>query len=126
MTNSAPDVLQEEERRSSSNSEGSYQRPEVSLVLGTESLACGRERRAREARNQEIHRAAKRSSREPLEIRPDRRAIQGRSFHPRQEYGLGVGVPLDVAHGATPSGKAKVESADTGAEREGLQSHAVT
>ena len=98
----------------------------MSLVLGAESLPGSGERRTREARDQEIHRASKRSSREPLKIRPDRRAIQGRSFHPRQKDGLGVGVPLDVAHGSTPSGKTKVESADTGAEREGLQSHAVT
>lgn len=124
MSNSAPDILQERERGACSSKGSADERPEVALVVGAPALAGAGERRAGKARHHDVHRASKRASREALQIRPDRRAIQGRVFHPRQEDRLSEGFPLDVAHGSTPSGNAKVESADSGAEREGTQSHA--
>lgn len=98
-------------------------RPQVPLVSLSELLPCDAERLARVARSDEIHAAAPRSAVEGSEIVEDRSRIQLRVFHPRHEDGRGEGVPLDETHAATPLGQSKVDSADAGAEREGMKSH---
>lgn len=93
--------------------------PEVERRLAAS--ARSRERLTRETRNDEIHSSAPRVAVEGLEIVPDRRAIQGRFFHPGHESGRAEGFPLDVANscgGRDRKSDSEVESADPGAERE--------
>lgn len=78
---------------------------------------------AREARHDEIHRAAARPAREGREIVPYSSRIQGLCFHPRHESGRGVGVPLDITESSIVESEiiesrldAFVEHADAGAE----------
>ena len=61
--------------------------PEVARIIGAPALACDRERLARIARSDDVHRAAPRAAVEVGNVVPDRRAIQGRVFHPRHESG---------------------------------------
>ena len=96
-------------------------RPEVARVVGTPALARDRERLARIARSDDVHRAAPRAAVEGGDVVPDRRAIQGRVFHPRHESGCGVGFPFDMAHSTISGecdGESKVESTCAGAEGE--------
>ena len=66
-------------------------------------------RLARIAAMDDIHQAAPRSAVEAGNVVPDRRAIQGRVFHPRHESGCGVAFPLDVTNSSI-SGHSKVEA----------------
>jgi len=93
--------------------------PEVALVVCALSLPGCTERLAWVPANDEIHRSTPRAAVEGSEIVPDRSAIQLRFFHPGHEDGRGERVPLDVAHGSTPSGQTEIEAADAGAERQG-------
>lgn len=93
--------------------------PEVAFVVCASSLPRCAERLARVPAANEIHRSTPCAAIEGAEIVEDRSAIQARFFHPGHEDGRGERVPLDVAHGATPSGQAEIEPADPGAEREG-------
>jgi hypothetical protein len=63
--------------------------PEVTRVIRAPALARDGERLARIARSDDVHRAAPRAAVEGSNIVPDRRAIQGRVFHPRHESGCG-------------------------------------
>lgn len=115
------DVLEEHEGRLGLADDAGDMRPEVARVVRAPALACDRERLARIARSDDVHRAAPRAAVEGGNVVPDRRRIQGRVFHPRHEDGRGVGVPLDVTHSAI-SGECEVqpevEATGAGTERE--------
>lgn len=115
------DVLEEDEGRFALADDPGDMGPEVARIVRAPALARDGERLARIARSDDVHRAAPRAAVEGSNVVPDRRAIQGRVFHPRHEDGRGVGVPLDVPH-STISGECEVqpeiEPAGAGAERE--------
>ncbi len=113
------DVLEEHEGRLALADDAGDMRPEVARVVGAPALASDRERLARIARSDDVHRAAPRVAVEGGNIVPDRRAIQGRIFHPRHESGCGVGFPFDMAHSTISGegdGEPEVETACAGAE----------
>jgi len=115
------DILEEHEGRRDLGDDPGDMRPEVARVIGTPAFARNRERLARIARSDDVHRAAPRAAVEGSKVVPYRRAIQGRVFHPRHESGCGEGFPFDMAH-STISGdgedEPEVEPACAGAERE--------
>ena len=118
------DVLDEHEGRLGLADDAGDMRPEVPRVVGTPALVRNAERLARITRSDDVHRAAPRAAVEGSNVVPDRRAIQGRVFHPRHEDGRGVGVPLDMTHSAISGERevqTKVEPAGAGAEREAEQ-----
>jgi hypothetical protein len=115
------DVLQEDERRLDLADNARDVRPEVARVRRAESPASDRERLARIARAEDVHRTVPWSAIEGGNVVPDRRAIQGRVLHPRHEHGRGVGFPLDVTQSSisgTGEREPEVEPAGAGAERE--------
>lgn len=118
------DILKEDEGRLDLTDDAGDMRPEVPWVLRAPALARDRERLARIARSDDVHRATPRAAVEGGNIVPDRRAIQGRVLHPRHESGCGVGFPFDMAH-STISGdgdsEPEVETARAGAEGEAEQ-----
>ena len=122
------DVLEEHEGRLHFANDAGDMRPEVPRVVGTPALARNAERLARITRSDDVHRAAPRAAVEGSNVVPDRRAIQGRVFHPRHEDGRGVGVPLDMTHSAISGEREvqpEVEAAGAGAEREAEQARVV-
>ena len=113
------DILKEHEGRLDLGDDAGDMRPEVARVVGTPALARDGERLARIARSDDVHSAAPRAAVEAGNIVPDRRAIQGRVFHPRHESGCGIGFPFDMAHSTISrdgDGEPEVESARAGAE----------
>lgn len=113
------DVLEEDEGRLDLADDAGDMRPEVPRVVRAPALARDGERLARIARSDDVHRAAPRAAVEGCNIVPDRRAIQGRVFHPRHESGCGVGFPLNMAHSTISGdgdGEPEVETARAGAE----------
>lgn len=115
------DILEEHEGRFDLADDAGNMRPEVAWILGTEPSARNGERLARIARSDDVHRAAPRAAVETGNIVPDRRAIQGRVFHPRHESGCGVGFPFDMAHSTISGdgdGEPEVKPARAGAEGE--------
>ena len=118
------DVLEEHEGRFDFADDPGDMRPEVAWVVRTPALARDRERLARIARSDDVHRAAPWAAVEGSNVVPDRSLIQGRVLHPRHEDGRGVGVPLDMTHSAISGdgdGKPEVEPARAGAEGEAEQ-----
>lgn len=118
------DIFEEDEGRLAFADDAGDVGPEVARVVRAPALARDRERLARIARTDDIHRAAPRVAVEGGNVVPDRRAIQGRVFHPRHESGCGVGLPFDMAHSTIPgdgNGEPKVETACAGAEGEAEQ-----
>jgi hypothetical protein len=118
------DILEEDEGRLAFADDAGDMRPEMARILGAEALASNRERLARIARSDDIHRAAPRAAVEGSNVIPDNSLIQGRVFHPRHESGCGVGFPFDMAHSSISGdgdGEPKVESACAGAKREAVQ-----
>jgi hypothetical protein len=115
------DIFEEDEGRLDFADDPGDMRPEVAWIVRAPALARDRERLARISRSDDVHRAAPRAAVETGNVVPDRRAIQGRIFHPRHESGCGVGFPFDMAH-STISGEgdseSKVEPACAGAEGE--------
>jgi hypothetical protein len=115
------DILEEHEGRFDLADDAGDMRPEVARVLRAPALARDGERLARIARSDDVHCAAPRAAVEGGNVVPERRAIQGRVFHPRHESGCGVGFPFDMAH-STISGngedKPEIEPACAGAEGE--------
>ncbi len=113
------DILKEDEGRFDLADDAGDMGPEVAWILGTEPSARDRERLARIARSDDVHRAAPRAAVEGSNVVPDNRLIQGRVFHPRHESGCGEGFPFDMAH-STISGdgdcEPEVEPACAGAE----------
>ena len=102
------DILEEHEGRLAFPNDAGDMGPEVARVVCTPALARDRERLARIARSDDVHRAAPRAAVEGSNVVPDNRLIQGRLFHPRHESGCGVGFPFDIAH-STISGEGKVQ-----------------
>ena len=115
------DILEEDEGRFDFADDAGDMRPEVARVVRTPALARNGAWLARIARSDDVHRAAPRAAVEGGNVVPERRAIQGRVFHPRHESGCGVGFPFDMAHSTisgTSDGEPEVEPARTGAEGE--------
>ena len=102
------DILEEDELRFDLGDDAGDMRPEVARVVRAPAPARDGERLARIARSDDVHRAAPRAAVEGSNVVPDRRAIQGRVFHPRHESGCGVGFPFDMAH-STISGDGEDE-----------------
>ena len=118
------DILKEDERRLDLVDDPRDMRPEVARVVRALPFTCDGERLARIARSDDVHRAAPRAAIEGSNVVPDRRAIQGRVFHPRHESGRGVGFPFDMAHSSISGdgdSEPEVEPACTGAKREAEQ-----
>ena len=118
------DVFEEDEGRLDLANDAGDMGPEVTRVVGTPAFARDRERLARIARSDDVHRAAPRAAVESGNVVPDRREIQGRLFHPCHENGRGVGFPFDMAHSSISgdgNGEPEVEPASAGAEREAEQ-----
>ena len=118
------DVLEEHEGRLDLADDAGDMRPEVAGVLRAPALARDGERLARIARSDDVHRAAPWAAVEGSNVVPDRRAIQGRVFHPRHESGCGVGFPFDMAHSTISGdgdGEPEIEPARAGAEGEAEQ-----
>jgi hypothetical protein len=115
------DILEEHEGRLNLADDAGDMRPEVARVVRAPALARDGERLTRIARSDDIHRAVPRAAVEGGNVVPDRRAIQGRVFHPRHESGCGVGFPFDMAHSTIAGdgdGEPEVETARPGAEGE--------
>ena len=115
------DILEEDEGWLDLPDDPGDMRPEMARVVGTAALARDAERLARIARSDDVHRAEPRAAIEGGNVVPDRRAIQGRVFHPRHESGCGEGFPFDMAHSTISGdgdGKPEVESARAGTEGE--------
>nr|WP_296540436.1 hypothetical protein [Rhizorhabdus sp.] len=115
------DILKEHEGRLDLADDAGDMRPEVARVVDTPAFARDRERLARIARSNDVHRAAPWAAVEGGNVVPDNSLIQGRVFHPRHESGCGEGFPFDMAH-STISGdgedEPEVETARAGAEGE--------
>jgi len=115
------DILEEDEGRFDITDDAGDMGPEVSRVIRAPALARDRERLARIARSDDVHRSAPRAAVEGSNVVPDRRAIQGRVLHPRHESGCGEGLPFDMAHSSISGdgdGESEVETARAGAEGE--------
>jgi hypothetical protein len=118
------DVLEEDEGRLDLADDAGDMRPEVARVIRPPALARDRERLARIARSDDVHRAAPRAAVEGGNVVPDNSLIQGRVFHPRHESGCGVGFPFDMAHSTISGdgdGEPEVEPARAGAEGEAVE-----
>jgi hypothetical protein len=115
------DILEEHEGRLDLADDAGDMGPEMARIVRAPALARDREWLARIARSDDVHRAAPRAAVEGGNIVPDRRAIQGRVFHPRHESGCGEGFPFDMAHSTISGdgdGEPEVEPARAGAEGE--------
>ncbi len=118
------DILEEDEGRLDLANDARDMGPEVARIVRAPAFARDGERLARIARSDDVHRAAPRAAVEAGNVVPDRRAIQGRLFHPCHEDGRGVGFPFDMAHSSISGqgdGEPEVQPACTGAEREAEQ-----
>lgn len=102
------DILKEDEGRFDLADDAGDMGPEVARIIRAPALSRERERLARIARSDDIHRAAPRAAVEGSNVVPDNSLIQGRIFHPRHESGCGVGFPFDMAHSTIP-GEGKVQ-----------------
>ena len=115
------DIFEEHEGRLALADDPGDMRPEVARVVRAPALARDRERLARIACSDDVHRATPRAAVEGGNIVPDNSPIQGRVFHPRHEDGRGEGIPLDVTH-STISGdgdsEPEIEPTCAGAEGE--------
>lgn len=115
------DILKKDEGRLDLADDAGDMRPEVARIVRAPALARDGERLARIARREDVHRAAPWFAVEAGNVVPDRRAIQGRVFHPRHENGCGEGFPFDMAHSTISGecdGEPEVDSTSAGAEGE--------
>ena len=118
------DILEEDEGRLDLADDAGDMRPEVARVVSAPAFSGNRERLARIARSDDVHRAAPRAAVEGSNIVPDNSLIQGRVFHPRHESGCGEGFPFDMAHSTISGdgdGEPEVEPARAGTEGEAKQ-----
>jgi hypothetical protein len=93
--------------------------PEMARVFIAELSSGDGKWLARIASMDDIHEAAPRSAVEGGNVVPDRRAIQGRVFHPRHERRCRVGFPLDVTHSSISwdgDMESEVKTSGSGAE----------
>jgi hypothetical protein len=115
------DVLEEDEGRLDFADDAGDMRPEMAWIVRAPAFARDRERLARIARSDDVHRAAPRAAVEGSNVVPDNSLIQGRVFHPRHESGCGEGFPFDMAHSTISGdgdGEPEVEAARARAEGE--------
>ena len=115
------DILKKDEGRLNLADDAGDMRPKVTRIVRAAALARDGERLARIASREDIHRAAPWFAVETGNVVPDRRAIQGRVFHPRHDNGCGEGFPFDMAHSTISGdsdGEPKVDSTSAGAEGE--------
>lgn len=115
------DILKKDEGRLDFADDAGDMWPEVAWVARSKALSSDGERLARIARSNDVHCAAPWSAVEAGNVVPDRRAIQGRVFHPRQDNGCGEGFPFDIAHSTISGqcdGEPEVDPACARAERE--------
>lgn len=113
------DILKKDEGRLDLADDAGDMRPEVTRIVRAPALARDGERLARIARREDIHRAAPWFAVETGNVIPDRRAIQGRIFHPRHDNGCGESFPFDIAHSTISGqcdGEPEVDPASAGAE----------
>lgn len=118
------DILEEDKRRFDLADDAGDMRPEVAWVIRAPALSRDRERLARIARSDDVHRAAPWAAVEGSNVVPDNSLIQRRVFHPRHESGCGEGFPFDMAHSTISGdgdGKPEVEPARAGTEGEAKQ-----
>jgi hypothetical protein len=81
---------------------------------------------AGETRSDEIHAAAPRFALEGCEIVPNRRSLQGRSFHPFHEESRSTCFPLNVTNNAQgvvseEDSESQLEGTDAGAQGENVE-----
>jgi hypothetical protein len=115
------DILEEDEGRFDLADDAGDMRPEVARVVRAPALSRDRERLARIARSDDVHRAAPWAAVEGSNIVPDNSLIQGRVFHPRHESVCGEGFPFDMAHSTISGecdGEPEIEPGCAGAEGE--------
>jgi hypothetical protein len=113
------DILKKDEGRPDCVNDAGDMRPEVARIGRAPALARDGERLARIARREDVHRAAPWFAVEAGNVVPDRRAIQGRVFHPRHDNGCGEDFPFDMAHSTISGqcdGEPEVDPACAGAE----------
>ena len=112
------DILEEHEGRLDLADDPGDMGPEVARVVCAPALARDRERLARIACSDDIHRTTPRAAVEGGNIVPDNSLIQGRAFHPRHESGCGEGFPSDMAHSTISGdgdGEPEVDATGAGA-----------
>jgi len=85
-------------------------RPEVSWIVFTCSLACGREWLTRVSCNEDVHQSVKRSVWEGFKIAPYRCDIQESFFHLTDEIGLSEPLKLTICDGPQSLAKDVFES----------------
>ncbi len=115
------DILKKDEGRLDLADDAGDMRPEVTRIVHAAALARDGKWLARIARREDIHRATPWFAVEAGNIVPDRRAIQGRIFHPRHDNGCGEGFPFDMAHSTISGecdGEPEVDASSAGAEGE--------
>jgi hypothetical protein len=115
------DVLKKDEGRLDLADDAGDVRPEVARIGRAPALARDGERLARIARREDVHRTTPWFAVEAGNVVPDRRAIQGRVFHPRHDNGCGEAFPFDMAHSTISGqcdGEPEVDSTSAGAEGE--------
>ena len=96
-------------------------RPEMAWIVRAPALSRDRERLARIACSDDVHRTTPWAAVEGSNVVPDNSLIQGRVFHPCHESGCGEGLPFDMAQSTIAGdgeGEPEVEPARAGAERE--------
>lgn len=87
-----------------------YVWPEVSGIVGSESVTGDRKRLAGVPSRDDIHSSTVEIAREGRDIVPDRSAIQALVFHPCHENGRCEGFPLTVTHGCVTVSEGELES----------------
>ncbi len=120
------DILEEDEGRLDLADDAGDMRPEMTRVVRATAFSRDRERLARIARSDDVHRAAPRAAVEGSNVVPDNSLIQGRVFHPRHESGCGEGFPFDMAHrtiSGDGDGEPEVETTCAGTEREAEEAY---
>jgi len=103
-------------------------RPKVTRVGFAATLAGIAEGLTRITGREDMNAIAPCSAVEGSKVAPDKRMIQGRVFHPGHESRRSVGFPLDETNSSVAGlgdGKAKVETAVTGAQGEAVKPIAV-
>ncbi len=115
------DVLEEAESWSQNPNASCNGRPEVSLVVCSESLTGCAEGLARVTAREDVHAARKRSPREGSQISPDRSRIKRPAFHSRKKKLDCAGFDLrisDRAQALDASAQSKVNASVSCAEGE--------
>jgi hypothetical protein len=116
------DIFEEDEGRLDLGDDAGDMRPEVTRVVRAPAFARDRERLARIARSDDVHRAAPRAAVEGANVVPDWRVVDASVEHSGDKDGGREGVALDEADGSgawqgDPEAKIESACAATQAER---------